>query len=103
MGTNIRPLQDRIVVRPLEAEEKTAGGILLPDTAQEKPMQGEVVAVGPGKFVESKGDRVPPPLKHGDRVIYGKWAGTEVRVEGEEYKILEAKDILAKFVGGTSG
>ncbi len=97
MGTNIRPLQDRIVVRPLEAEEKTAGGILLPDTAQEKPMQGEVVAVGPGKFVESKGDRVPPPLKHGDRVIYGKWAGTEVRVEGEEYKILEAKDILAKF------
>jgi len=103
MGTNIRPLQDRIVVRPLEAEEKTAGGILLPDTAQEKPMQGEVVAVGPGKFVEAKGDRVPPSLKNGDRVIYGKWAGTEVRVEGEEYKILEAKDILAKFVGGTSG
>ncbi len=97
MGTNIRPLQDRIVVRPLEAEENTAGGILLPDTAQEKPMQGEVVAVGPGKFVESKGDRMPLPLKHGDRVIYGKWAGTEVRVEGEEYKILEAKDILAKF------
>ena len=97
MGANIRPLTDRIVVRPLEAEEKTAGGILLPDTAQEKPMQGEVVAVGPGKFVESKGDRVPPPLKTGDRVIYGKWAGTEVRVEGDEYKILEAKDILAKF------
>ncbi len=98
MGANIRPLTDRIVVRPLEAEEKTAGGILLPDTAQEKPMKGEVVAVGPGKFVESRGDRVPPPLKTGDRVIYGKWAGTEVRVEGEEYKILEAKDILAKFV-----
>ncbi len=97
MGTNIRPLTDRIVVRPLEAEEKTAGGILLPDTAQEKPMKGEVVAVGPGKFVESRGDRIPPPLKTGDRVIYGKWAGTEVRVEGEEYKILEAKDILAKF------
>lgn len=97
MGANIRPLQDRIVVRPLEAEEKTAGGILLPDTAQEKPMQGEVVAVGPGRYVEAKGDRVPPALKHGDRVIYGKWAGTEVRVEGEEYKILEAKDILAKF------
>ncbi len=97
MGANIRPLTDRIVVRPLEAEEKTAGGILLPDTAQEKPMKGEVVAVGPGKFVESRGDRIPPPLKTGDRVIYGKWAGTEVRVEGDEYKILEAKDILAKF------
>ena len=97
MGANIRPLTDRIVVRPLEAEEKTAGGILLPDTAQEKPMRGEVVAVGPGKFVESKGDRVPPPLKTGDRVIYGKWAGTEVRVEGDEYKILEAKDVLAKL------
>ncbi len=97
MGTNIRPLTDRIVVRPLEAEEKTAGGILLPDTAQEKPMKGEVVAVGPGKFVESRGDRVPPPLKTGDRVIYGKWAGTEVRVEGDEYKILEAKDVLAKL------
>ena len=97
MGTNIRPLTDRIVVRPLEAEEKTAGGILLPDTAQEKPMKGEVVAVGPGKFVESRGDRIPPPLKTGDRVIYGKWAGTEVRVEGDEYKILEAKDVLAKL------
>ena len=97
MGANIRPLTDRIVVRPLEAEEKTAGGILLPDTAQEKPMKGEVVAVGPGKFVESKGDRVPPPLKNGDRVIYGKWSGTEVRVEGDEYKILEAKDVLAKL------
>ena len=97
MGANIRPLTHRIGVRPREAEEKTAGGILLPDTAQEKPMKGEVVAVGPGKFVESRGDRVPPPLKTGDRVIYGKWAGTEVRVEGDEYKILEAKDVLAKL------
>ena len=93
----IRPLKDRIVVKPLDSEEKTAGGIYLPDTAKEKPMQGKVVAVGPGKFIESKGDRVPPPLKKGDTVIYGKYAGTEIRIGGEEYKILEVKDVLAKF------
>lgn len=93
----IRPLKDRVVVKPLEGEEKTAGGIYLPDTAKEKPIQGKVVAVGPGKFLESKGDRVPPPLKEGDKVIYGKYAGTEIRIEGEEYKILEVKDVLAKF------
>jgi chaperonin GroES len=92
----IRPLQDRIVVKPLEGEEKTAGGIYLPDTAKEKPIQGEVVAVGPGKYIESKGDRVPPPLRAGDRVIFGKYAGAEVRIAGEEYKILEMKDVLAK-------
>ena len=97
MAINIRPLKDRIVVRPLEGESKSAGGIILPDTAKEKPMQGEVVAVGPGKFIESKGDRVPPPLNNGDRVIYGKYAGTDVQIEGEEYKILEVKDVLAKF------
>jgi chaperonin GroES len=97
MAIKIRPLQDRIVVRPLDSEEKTAGGIILPDTAKEKPMQGEVVAVGPGKFVESKGDRVPPPLKAGDKVIYGKYAGAEVRIDGDEYKILEVKDVLAKL------
>ena len=94
---NIRPLKDRIVVRPLEGEDKTAGGIILPDTAKEKPIQGEVMAVGPGRFIESKGDRVPPPLNTGDRVIFGKYAGTEVRIEGEEYKILEVKDVLAKL------
>ena len=84
MAIKIRPLQDRIVVRPLESEEKTAGGIILPDTAKEKPMKGEVVAVGPGKFIESKGDRVPPPLKAGDQVIYGKYAGTDIRIDGDE-------------------
>ena len=94
---NIRPLRDRIVVKPLEGEEKTAGGIYLPDTAKEKPQQGEVIAVGPGKFIEDKGDRVAPPLTKGDKVIYGKYAGTEVRIAGEEYKILEVKDVLAKF------
>jgi chaperonin GroES len=92
----IRPLQDRIVVKPLEGEQKTAGGIFLPDTAKEKPIQGEVIAVGPGKYIESKGDRVPPPLKAGDRVIFGKYAGAEVRIAGDEYKILEMKDVLAK-------
>ena len=94
---NIRPLRDRIVVKPLEGEEKTAGGIYLPDTAKEKPQQGEVIAVGPGKFIEEKGDRVAPPLEKGDKVIYGKYAGTEVRIAGEEFKILEVKDVLAKI------
>ncbi len=97
MSTKIRPLQDRIVVRPIEADEKSAGGIYLPDTAKEKPLQGKVIAVGPGKFIESKGDRVPPPLNAGDRVIYGKYAGTDIKVQGEELKILEVKDVLAKF------
>ena len=96
MTINIRPLKDRIVVRPLEGEDKTAGGIILPDTAKEKPIRGEVMAVGPGRYIESKGDRVPPPLNAGDRVIFGKYAGTEVRIEGEEYKILDVKDVLAK-------
>lgn len=96
MAIRIRPLQDRVVVRPVEEEEKTAGGIYLPDTAKQKPQTGEVIAVGPGKYVESKGDRVPVGLKEGDRVIFGKYAGTEIRVGGEELKILESKDILAK-------
>lgn len=93
----IRPLKDRIVVKPLEGDDKTAGGIILPDTAKEKPIQGKVMAVGPGKFIESKGDRVPPSLAKGDKVIFGKYAGTEVRIDVEEYKILEVKDVLAKF------
>jgi len=97
MAIKIRPLKDRIVVKAIEQEEQTAGGIYLPDTAKEKPQNGEVVAVGPGKFIEEKGDRVPPPLKVGDRVIFGKYAGTEVRIQGEEYKILDMKDVLAKF------
>lgn len=97
MMMKIRPLKDRIVVRPIEEEQKTAGGIYLPDTAKEKPITGEVIAVGPGKFVESKGDRVPPPLKAGEKVIFGKYAGAEIRIEGEEFKILEVKDVLAKI------
>jgi chaperonin GroES len=93
----IRPLKDRVLIRPIEEETKTAGGIYLPDTAKERPVRGEVVAVGPGRYIEEKGDRVPVPLQTGDKVIYGKYAGTEVRIEGEEYKILEAKDVLAKI------
>ena len=94
---NIRPLKDRIVVKPIEEDTKSAGGIYLPDTAKERPQTGEVISVGPGKYIESKGDRVPPPLKTGDKVIFGKYAGTEVRMDGEEYKILEVKDVLAKM------
>ena len=82
---NIRPLKDRIVVKPVEEDSKTAGGIYLPDTAKEKPQAGDVIAVGPGKYIESKGEHVPPPVEAGDRVIFGKYAGTEIRVDGEEY------------------
>jgi len=94
---NIRPLKNRIVVRPLEQEQQTAGGIYLPDTAKEKPQQAEVVAVGPGEYVESTGETVAPPLQVGDKVFYGKYAGTEVTVSGEDFKILEVKDVLAKI------
>ena len=89
----IKPLDDRIVVRSLEAEEKTAGGILLPDTAKEKPQQGEIVAVGPGRF--EKGERVPMELKVGARVLYGKYSGTEVTLDDEEYLIIKESDVLA--------
>jgi chaperonin GroES len=90
---NIRPLDDRVVVRPLEAEERTAGGIVLPDTAKEKPQQGEILAVGPGKMLDN-GDRGGLSVKVGDRVFFGKYSGTEVKVEGEELKILRESDIL---------
>jgi chaperonin GroES len=92
-ATNIKPLDDRVVVKPLEAEEMTAGGIVLPDTAKEKPQKGEVVATGPGKLLDS-GDRGGMSVKIGDVVFYGKYAGTEVKVEGEELKIMRETDIL---------
>jgi chaperonin GroES len=88
-----RPLQDRVVVRRLEEEEKTAGGIIIPDTAKEKPMQGEVVAVGPGVRDES-GKLVPLDVKKGDRVLFGKWSGTEVKIDGEELAIMKESDIF---------
>jgi chaperonin GroES len=91
--TDIQPLDDRVVVRPLEAEERTAGGIVLPDSAKEKPQQGEIIAAGPGRLLDN-GDRGGLSVKVGDRVFYGKYAGTEVKVEGEELKIMRESDIL---------
>lgn len=90
----LKPLADRVVVKKVEAEDKTAGGIVLPDTAKEKPQQGEVLAVGPGRFDE-KGARMPMELKAGDRVLFAKYSGTEVKIEGVEYLILAERDILA--------
>jgi chaperonin GroES len=89
----LKPLADRVVVRPLEREEKTASGILLPDTAKEKPQEGEVVAVGPGRYED--GQRIEMDVKVGDRVIFSKYAGTEVKVDNEELLILRESDILA--------
>jgi chaperonin GroES len=91
----IRPLDDRVVVEPFEAEEKTRGGIVLPDTAREKPQRGKVVATGPGKLLEKSGERGEMSLKAGDRVFYGKYSGTEVELEGETYVILRESDVLA--------
>ena len=91
---NLKPLADRIVVRPLEAEEKTPGGIVIPDSAKEKPQKGEVVAVGPGKVADS-GQKIEMSLKKGDKVLYGKYAGTEVTVDGEDLMIMRESDILA--------
>ena len=90
---NFRPLHDRVLVRRVEAEEKTAGGIIIPDTAQEKPSQGEVVAVGPGGRDES-GKLIPIDIKVGDRVLFGKWSGTEVKIDGEDLIIMKESDIL---------
>ena len=93
----LKPLDDRVVVEPTEAEEKTAGGILLPDTAKQKPQQGKVVAVGPGKLSE-KGTRTAVAVKIGDLVLYGKYSGSDVEVSDRELKILRESDILAKVV-----
>ena len=88
-----RPLHDRVVVKPLEQEEKTSGGIIIPDTAKEKPMQGEVIAVGPGSRNEH-GEIVALDVKTGDRVLYGKWSGTEVKIEGDTLVIMRESDIM---------
>ena len=90
----LKPLGDRIVVKAISAEEKTKGGIVLPDTAKEKPQEGEVIAVGPGRVLDN-GQRLAPEVKVGDRVIYAKYGGTEVKLEGEEYLILRESDVLA--------
>jgi chaperonin GroES len=92
-----RPLHDRVVVKRIEAEERTAGGIIIPDTAKEKPQQGEVVAIGPGGRDEA-GKLVPIDLQVGDRVLFGKWSGTEVKIDGTEYLIMKENDIMGVLV-----
>jgi len=91
--TKFRPLHDRVVVRRIEADTKTAGGIIIPDSAQEKPQQGEIVAVGPGGRDEA-GKLIPIDLRVGDRVLFGKWSGTEVKIEGDELLIMKESDIM---------
>jgi chaperonin GroES len=93
-----RPLHDRVAVRPVEQEERTAGGILIPDTAKEKPMEGEVVAVGPGARGED-GKLQPLEVKPGDRVLFGKWSGTEVKIDGEELVIMKESDLMGVIEG----
>ena len=91
----IRPLEDRVVIQQIEAEEKTAGGIVLPDTAKEKPQKGKVLAVGPGKLLDS-GERAPIGVTEGDVVLIGKYSGTEIKVDGEDLLVLRESDVLAK-------
>lgn len=93
----IRPLYDRILVKRLEEEEQKVGGIIIPDTAKEKPQEGEVVAVGAGRVLEN-GNRQPPDVSVGDKVLFGKYSGTEVKIDNEEYLIMREDDILAKIV-----
>ncbi|MEY5023637.1 MAG: co-chaperone GroES [Actinomycetota bacterium] len=94
MSVSIKPLEDRIVVRPVEAEQVTASGLVIPDTAKEKPQEAEVIAVGPGRFSD-EGDRIPVDVKVGDRVIFSKYGGTELKYGGQEYLVLSARDVLA--------
>jgi chaperonin GroES len=93
-----KPLHDRVLMRPIEGEDKTAGGIIIPDTAKEKPMEGEVIAAGPGARNE-KGEIVPLDVKAGDRVLFGKWSGTEVKINGEDLLIVKESDILGIVEG----
>ena len=95
---SLQPLDDRIVVRPSEAEEKTASGLVIPDTAKEKPQQGEVLAVGPGRRADNTGDLIPLDIAVGDKVVYSKYGGTEITIDGEDLLILAGRDVLAKVV-----
>jgi chaperonin GroES len=99
--TKFRPLHDRVVVRRIEADAKTAGGIIIPDTAKEKPAQGEIIAVGPGGRDEA-GKLIPIDLKAGDKVLFGKWSGTEVKLDGQELLIMKESDIMGVLVGEAS-
>lgn len=95
----IRPLADRVVIKPAQAEEKTKGGIIVPDTAKDKPVRGEIMAAGPGKTTED-GKRVPLEVKVGDHVLYGKYSGTEVTIDGEDYLIMREVDVFAVLTNG---
>ncbi len=95
MSVNIKPLEDRILVKTLDAEQTTASGLVIPDTAKEKPQEGEVIAVGPGRWNEDGDERIPLDISVGDKVVYSKYGGTEVKYGGEEYLILSARDVLA--------
>lgn len=95
---NFRPLHDRVVIRRLDSDERSAGGIIIPDTAQEKPMEGEVLSVGPGARTED-GKLVPMDLKAGDRVLFGKWSGTEVKLEGDDVVIMKESDVMGVIEG----
>jgi chaperonin GroES len=97
---NLQPLEDRIVVKTAEAEETTVSGLVIPDTAKEKPQQGEVLAVGPGRRSEQTGEIIPLDLAVGDTVVYSKYGGTEIQLDGEDYLILTARDVLAKVASG---
>ena len=94
MSVSIKPLEDRILIKSIEAEKTTASGLVIPDTAKEKPQEGEVLAVGPGR-IDDKGNRVPIDVTVGDRVIYSKYGGTEIKHGGQEYLLLSARDVLA--------
>ncbi|MDR0283540.1 MAG: co-chaperone GroES [Propionibacteriaceae bacterium] len=96
MATTIKPLEDRVLVQPLEAEQTTASGLVIPDTAKEKPQEGKVVATGPGR-TDDNGKRIPMDVEAGDIVIFSKYGGTEVKYDGNEYLLLNARDILAKI------
>ena len=98
---NFRPLHDRVVVKRIEGEEKTKGGIIIPDTAKEKPQEGEVVAVGPGARDES-GKLIPLDLKAGDRILFGKWSGTEVKIDGQELLVMKESDVMGVIEGAAA-
>jgi chaperonin GroES len=95
VSVTIKPLEDRIVVKTLEAEQTTASGLVIPDTAKEKPQEGEVISVGPGRFNEDGDERIPLDISTGDIVVFSKYGGTEIKYDGEEYLILSARDVLA--------
>ena len=100
---NLTPLGDRLIVEPLEEEQTTVGGIVLPDTALEKPQRGQVVAAGPGARNSETGERIPMDVAEGDQVVFSKYGGTEIRIEGTDYLILRESDVLAKVVGDRAG